>query len=69
MNIEQLARSMREQVLGDAGYRILTDRDLADLHEDLKKIYFHAGRFAGGARDAQARFAHTKMEKIENANS
>ena len=37
--------------------------------ENLKKLYFNAGRWVGGARDHKAREAFEKMRSVEsNAN-
>lgn len=34
--------------------------------EELKKLYFNAGRWAGGARDHNARMAHQQLAQDEN---
>jgi hypothetical protein len=61
MDIEQLALKMREHAL-----RIEREEEKEDLSERkrrqdqldaLKKLYFNAGRYAGGARDKNAREA------------
>ena len=61
MEIEQLAKKMREHAL-----RIEREEEKEDLSERkrrqdqldaLKKLYFNAGRWAGGARDKNAREA------------
>lgn len=61
MDIEQLAKKMREHAL-----RIEREEEKEDLSERkrrqdqldaLKKLYFNAGRWAGGARDKNAREA------------
>jgi hypothetical protein len=61
MDIEQLAKKMREHAL-----RIEAEEEKEDLSERkrrqdqldaLKKLYFNAGRWAGGARDKNAREA------------
>ena len=64
---EKILRSMRE--------RALTIEDLpagVEAHksapvdlEPIKKLYFHAGRWAGGARDWTARKAFEKMNQVE----
>lgn len=59
---EKLAKWMREVALQKNGYAILTDQDLADHHERLVKIYYHAGRYAAGARDSIALHAYRKFE-------
>jgi hypothetical protein len=59
MDIEQLALKMREHAL-----RIEREEEKEDLSERkrrqdqldaLKKLYFNAGRYAGGARDKTAK--------------
>jgi hypothetical protein len=59
MDIEQLALKMREHAL-----RIEREEEKEDLSERkrrqdqldaLKKLYFNAGRWAGGARDKTAK--------------
>jgi hypothetical protein len=44
------------------GYKILTGPELLELREDLQKLYFNAGRWAGGSRDWQARESHLKLQ-------
>lgn len=68
-NIEQVARWMREIALQKSGYHILTDKDLAEHHEKLIKIYYHAGRYAGGARDKTAEMAYRTFERTSNADN
>jgi hypothetical protein len=46
------------------GYKILTGPELLELREDLQKLYFNAGRWAGGNRDWQAREAHLKLQSL-----
>lgn len=67
-NIESVARWMREVALQKDGYSILTNKDLAEHHEQLIKIYYHAGRYAGGARDKTAEMAYRTFERTTNAN-
>jgi hypothetical protein len=59
LDIEQLAKKMREHAL-----RIEREEEKEDLSERkrrqdqldaLKKLYFNAGRWAGGARDKTAK--------------
>ena len=59
---EALARDMRIAALD--GYKILTGPELLELREDLQKLYFNAGRWAGGNRDWQAREAHLKLQSL-----
>lgn len=40
----------------------------AKLKETISKLYFNAGRYAQGARDAKAVQANAKMLKMENEN-
>lgn len=63
---EQLARSMRERALQISGYKILTDQDIVDISEELKQLYFHAGRWSGGARDWKARKHFEQLKKRED---
>ena len=67
-NIEQTARWMREVALQKDGYAILTNKDLAEHHEKLVKIYYHAGRYVGGARDKTAQMAYRTFERTTNAD-
>jgi hypothetical protein len=48
------------------GYKILTGPELTELREDLQKLYFNAGRWAGGARDNTARQAFIAMNERES---
>jgi len=69
MNIELIAREMRERALllesnPEYTHKELTGRKLEQAKkrqlervENLKKLYFNAGRWAGGARDHIAREA------------
>jgi hypothetical protein len=68
MDIEQLALKMREHAL-----RIEREEEKEDLSERkrrqdqldaLKKLYFNAGRYAGGARDKNAREAFQKISLV-----
>jgi hypothetical protein len=69
MDIELLAKKMREHAL-----RIEAEQEQIDLAERkrrqeqldaLKKLYFNAGRWAGGARD---KLAKQCFEKITHAD-
>jgi hypothetical protein len=69
MDIELLAKKMRERAL-----RIEAEQEQIDLAERkrrqeqldaLKKLYFNAGRWAGGSRD---RLAKQCFEKITHAD-
>lgn len=59
MDIEELARKMREHAI-----RVEREEEQVDLSERkrkqdqldaIKKLYFNAGRWAGGARDRVAK--------------
>jgi hypothetical protein len=63
MRAETIAKWMREVALQKEGCAILTDKDLAEHHERLIKIYYHAGRYAGGARDKAAEMAYRTFER------
>ena len=68
MNIELVAKDARGKALEAAGYKVLTDQDKLDLTEQLKQLYFHAGRWVGGARDNTAReafHAYNKREQLK----
>jgi hypothetical protein len=38
-----------------------------DLTQELKQLYFHAGRFSAGARDFTARDAYHEYNRRESA--
>jgi hypothetical protein len=75
--LEELARRMRERALALEGNPEFTAKQLQSIElkriaaerkaklEDLKKTYFNAGRWAGGARDNVAREAFHKMNELE----
>jgi hypothetical protein len=78
MDLEKLAKAMRERALlieGDdslseslAINQVAIDRAKAAKQkqvESLKKLYFNAGRWVGGARDHTAREAFVKMKARE----
>ena len=67
MQIEELARDMRIAALD--GYKILTGPQILELKQELQKLYFNAGRWAGGARDYTARSAFETLKKIEATNA
>jgi hypothetical protein len=62
-DIEKLARQMREEALAktESSYerqqRAKREQEKQARLEQLKKLYFNAGRWAGGARDYNARKA------------
>jgi len=55
MKMEELARDMRLAALD--GYKIVTKDQLTLISQELLQLYYHAGRWAGGARDHTARQA------------
>ena len=73
MNIELLAKEMRERALlleADYTPEQISGKNLRKAKEaqkqkleDFKKLYFNAGRWAGGARD------HIAREAFENYNA
>lgn len=78
MDIELVAREMRERALLIEGDSSLTLKDLQGIKlkqakekklaqvEAMKKLYFNAGRWAGGARDHIAREAFETYNAREN---
>lgn len=68
---EQLMRQMRERALllmSEPDNKLLEGKKLAEANkerleriEEFKKLYFNAGRWAGGARDYTARKAFEKI--------
>lgn len=69
MKTESIAKWMREAALERQGLSILSNRDLVEHHERLVKIYYHAGRYAEGARDKSAIAAMLIFEKVEYADN
>jgi hypothetical protein len=78
MDLEQLAKTMRERALLIEGDDSLSESLAVDSiavakakeHkrkqvENLKKLYFNAGRWVGGARDQTAREAFVTMKERE----
>jgi anthranilate phosphoribosyltransferase len=78
LDIEQLAKNMRERALLIEGDETLDEGSLRNFHEvaeakakkrqqleSLKKLYFNAGRWVGGARDQVARNAWLEMKARE----
>ena len=75
MDIELLAKEMRERaLLMDANPQLtykelkgqkleIEKRNQVERVEQMKKLYFNAGRWAGGARDHTAREAFEKVNK------
>lgn len=66
---EIIALDSRRRALEAGGYKVLTDQDLIDITQETKQLYFHAGRWVGGARDRLAREAFEQYNRREgNAN-
>lgn len=65
MRQELIARDARGRALEASGYRVLTDQDRVDITQELKQLYFHAGRWAAGARDYTARAAYHEYNRRE----
>lgn len=65
MKNELIARDARGRALEKSGYRVLTDKDRVDIAQELKQIYFHAGRASAGARDRLAVEAYKQYKKME----
>lgn len=63
MDIELVAREMRIAALD--GYKIVTKTELDVLSNQLRELYFNAGRWSGGARDYKAREAYHAYNQIE----
>ena len=65
MDIEGLARKMRERALNIEARqekKELSERKRTqDQLDAMKKLYFHAGRWAGGARDRTAKAAFQRV--------
>ena len=67
MKDELVALDARAKALEASGYRVLTNKDRVDLSQSLAQMYFHAGRWSGGARDYTAREAYLAWNKREKA--
>ena len=65
MDIEELAKRMRDRALAIEAEEKKESESvrLARLQklENLKKVYFNAGRYAGGARDKTAKEAFQRV--------
>lgn len=67
MKAEELARQMREWALEQPIERepepepLVVIRQVYNPSEEQKKLYFNAGRWAGGARDWTARKAYEEV--------
>jgi hypothetical protein len=78
MDLEQLAKTMRERALLIEGDDSLSETLAVDAIkvakakeqkrkqvENFRKLYFNAGRWVGGARDQTAREAFVTMKERE----
>jgi hypothetical protein len=65
MKDELIARDARGRALENSRYRVLTQKDRVDLTQELKQLYFHAGRASAGARDYLAVEAYKNYLKHE----
>lgn len=69
MEIEELAKKMREHALSleaEMEKSDLAERKRKQDHLDfLKKVYFNAGRYAGGARDKLAKDCFNRITNGE----
>ena len=65
MDIEELALKMRERALSIEAREEKKDLSERKRNQDqldaMKKLYFHAGRWAGGARDRTAKAAFQRV--------
>jgi len=66
MKDELVARDARGRALENSKYRVLTQKDRVDLTQELKQLYFHAGRASAGARDYLAVEAYKNYERRES---
>jgi hypothetical protein len=62
MDIELLAKKMREKALADSKTIVLREEVWP---EEAKAIYYHAGRYAQGARDSKARESYFRFVEAE----
>lgn len=59
-DLEQLAKEMRERALNNPAPFVVYEK-VYEPSEEQKKLFYHAGRWAGGARDWAARQAYEKL--------
>jgi NADP-dependent 3-hydroxy acid dehydrogenase YdfG len=68
MHIEELALKMRQRALEVEAFEVKEAESIRAAKrarlEELKKLYFNAGRWAGGARDRTAREAFEKVNLV-----
>jgi hypothetical protein len=65
MDIELIAKDARNRAIEQSPYRVITTEHKLDLAEELKQIYFHAGRWSAGSRDYLAREAYKEYSRRE----
>ena len=65
MKDELIARDARGRALEGSKYKVLTTKDRVDITQELKQLYFHAGRASAGARDFLAVEAYKTYQKRE----
>lgn len=59
-DLEALAKEMRERALQKPEPYVIYEK-VYQPSEEQKKLYYHAGRFAAGARDWTARQAYENL--------
>ena len=59
-DLGKLAKEMRERALERPEPFVIYEK-IYEPSEEQKKLYFHAGRWAGGARDYNARMAYEQL--------
>jgi len=65
MKDELIARDARGRALENSKFRVLTNKDRVDITQEMKQLYFHAGRASAGARDYLAVEAYKHYQKLE----
>jgi len=64
---ELIARDARGRALENSKFRVLTNKDRVDITQEIKQLYFHAGRASAGARDYLAVEAYKSYQKLERS--
>lgn len=62
MKDELIARDARGRALENSKFRVLTNKDRVDITQEIKQLYFHAGRASAGARDYLAVEAYKRYQ-------
>lgn len=62
-DLEELARKMRDAALQKSAPQYVYEK-VYEPSEEQKKMFYHAGRFAAGARDYTARKAYEKLTQM-----